>query len=178
MAAWYLPRLLGLTLSLMASLACMQPAVAQVDENALKAAFIYNFAMFTTWKTQPAQGPAFNVCVDHDSPLKTALRELSGKSVDNRPWTVRVMPPVSNASICQILVYRPHNGVLDTEVAAAIHGNSVLLVTDGGQARINRAVITLVLDQNRLHFDVDLKAAEERGVSLSSNLLRLARDVL
>ncbi|PLC53673.1 hypothetical protein CR155_12770 [Pollutimonas nitritireducens] len=176
MIAPCLKGLLSLTLS--AFLGGVQPAFAQVDENALKAAFIYNFAMFTTWKAHPSEGPVFNVCVGDDSPLRSALGELSGRPVDNRSWTVRTMPPVSNASICQIVVYDPQNGGLANEIAAAVYGNSVLLVTDGGEARKNHAVITLTLEKDLLHFDVDLGAAKERGVSLSSNLLRLARSVL
>lgn len=174
----YLTRLSVLALSFLLGMGGMQPANAQVDENALKAAFIYNFAMFTTWQARPSEERAFNVCVDHDSPLKPALRELSGKSVDNRSWTVRMMPPIANASICQVVVYQSHDHGLAGELAAAVRGRSVLLVTDGGVAKENGAVITLVLEHNRLHFDVDLGAAKERGVSLSSNLLRLARTVL
>src|SRR5438067_5051227 len=63
-------------------------AAAQVQESALKAAFIYNFAIFTSWPDHAAAGP-FIVCVDAGTPLAESLRQLEGKRVDDRRWKVK-----------------------------------------------------------------------------------------
>ena len=61
-------------------------AVAQdVTEPALKAAFIYNFARFTTWPADAPPGDSFVICVLND----TAVAEALLHAVDCRSLTER-----------------------------------------------------------------------------------------
>lgn len=155
-----------------AALLCLAGgAVAQVSEADLKAAFAYNFASFTVWPPDSvAAGDRLYFCVPATSPLRAALVELIGKPVNGHPLDVLVLP--ADAAIdrrCRVVV------------AAAIPPlpslDGVLTIADGGQIGENGAIITLGRDGLHLYFDIDDGAARRAHLTLSSQLLRLARTV-
>jgi hypothetical protein len=145
-------------------------ARSQVDADTLKAAFIYNFAVYTTWPT-PARDPAtLTLCVDGTSALSPALRMLAGKVVQHRSLAVRETVPSEDAGECDILIVAPATPV------PAPPARGLLTVCDCGDARgVSAAMIALVREGDRLRFDVDRRRASAAGLSLSSKLLRLAR---
>ena len=146
-------------------------ARSQVDADTLKAAFIYNFAVYTTWP-MPARDPATLIlCVDGPSALSPALRMLAGKVVHHRPLAVReTVPAGADAGECDILIVGPATPV------PAPPARGLLTVCDCGDARgASAAMIALVREGDRLRFDVDRQQAAAAGLSLSSKLLRLAR---
>ena len=162
-------------LGLVAADACF----AQVREVELKAAYIYNFAMFTTWPDGAgARGPLL-VCANPVSALWPSLQSLSGKSVNGRTWTVvdasgatgAAGAPGAKGARCDILVL-PRTA----ERPAPLAG--MLVVRDGpvnGQRQ--DASITLIDDDEHVRFDVDTQEAAKSGLRFSSRLLRLARNV-
>lgn len=140
---------------------------AQVDGMDLKAAYIFNFAMFTTWPDAAGKGPLF-VCASPENPLWPALSALNGKPVNGRPWTVtEIARP--KAARCDIAV------LARTMERPATLAAGVLVVRDGAGSK---AAITLVEDDEHIRFDVDTQEAARSGLRLSSHLLRLARNVL
>lgn len=147
-------------------------ARAQVDAETLKAAFIYNFAIYTTWPPPPRDVVAITLCVDRTSTLVRALRELAGKRVQQRTLTVREVDataaPLAGCDILITTAARPGP-------APAERGLLTVCDCDGLPASTG-SMIALVREGDRLRFDVDRQAAEAAGLSLSSKLLRLARN--
>lgn len=166
------PRLQSFLLALIAaSLGCCGIAHAQVDENTLKAAFVYNFALYTTWPMPLRDATALTVCVRRSSALAPTLRALAGKPVQERALMVREIDDTDKANIgCDVQVA----GAPDTDRMP--HALGVLTICDCNEDHDARgAVVLLVREGTRLRFDVDLGAASASGLSLSSKLLRLAR---
>src|ERR1041384_1198484 len=81
----------------LASLVAASDACAQdVTEPALKAAFIYNFARFTTWPADAAPTDSFVICVLGDIAVSDALEHaVVGKKLFDRPITVSRVAPTS-----------------------------------------------------------------------------------
>ena len=140
---------------------------AQVDGKDLKAAYIFNFAMFTTWPDAGAKGPLF-VCASPENPLWPGLSALNGKPVNGRPWTVTELAH-PKAARCDIAV------LARTMERPAALATGVLVVRDGAGGK---AAITLVEDDEHIRFDIDTQEAAKSGLRFSSHLLRLARNVL
>ncbi|WP_075793195.1 YfiR family protein [Massilia putida] len=140
---------------------------AQVDGADLKSAYIFNFAMFTTWPDANTKAPLV-VCASPDNPLWPGLHALSGKPVNGRPWTVTELAH-PKAPRCDIAVL-----ARTTERPAALT-TGVLVVRDGAGSK---AAITLVEDDEHIRFDIDTQEAARSGLRFSSHLLRLARNVL
>jgi hypothetical protein len=140
---------------------------AQVDGTDLKSAYIFNFALFTTWPDANAKAPLV-VCASPDNPLWPGLHALSGKPVNGRPWTVTELAH-PRAPHCDIAVL-----ARAAERPAALT-TGVLVVRDGAGSK---AAITLVEDDEHIRFDIDTQEAARCGLRFSSHLLRLARNVL
>jgi hypothetical protein len=142
---------------------------AQVDGTDLKAVYIFNFAMFTTWPDASANAKApLVVCASPDNPLWPGLHALSGKPVNGRPWTVTELAH-PKAPHCDIAV------LARTAERPALPATGLLVVRDGAGSK---AAITLVEDDEHIRFDIDTQEAARNGLRFSSHLLRLARNVL
>ena len=140
---------------------------AQIDGTDLKAAYIFNFAMFTTWPDANAKAPLV-VCASPDNPLWPGLHALSGKAVNGRTWTVTELAH-PKAPHCDIAV------LARTAERPALPATGMLVVRDGAGGK---AAITLVEDDEHIRFDIDTQEAAKSGLRFSSHLLRLARNVL
>jgi hypothetical protein len=144
---------------------------AQVAGADMKAAYIFNFAMFTTWPDGGARGPLV-VCANPDGPLWPSLHALNGKQVNGRPWSVTDLAH-PKAAHCDIVV-------LARSAQPGPPAAGVLVVRDGvvRDRDGHGAAITLVEDDEHIRFDIDTQEAARCGLRFSSRLLRLARNVL
>jgi hypothetical protein len=140
-------------------------AHAQVDEATLKAAFVYNFALYTSWPGEPR---ALTLCIAGTSSLAPALHALEGKPVQSRELVVRDLETSASSTGCNILV-------LDAEAPASQEPGVLTICDCADHEGVRGTVIALVREGDRLRFDVDLGAANASKLSLSSKLLRLAR---
>jgi YfiR/HmsC-like len=145
----------------------------QVQDVALKAAFIYNFALFTNWPQSSSGSTSFNVCVVRGSPMWDNLQKLSGKLIGGRPWTVHAVPSGGRKTDCDLAVLSDAS-----EPFTPASPSATLVVRDGGIAGKDGAAITLIIEDNRIHFDIDTVEAQRNGLRFSSKLLSLARNVL
>lgn len=173
-------RLLRMVRAPWAALCCallLASAPVRADDaeaEALKTAFLYNFAQFVTWPTQPQQD--FNLCIRSPQPLNSA-DTLTGKTVGKaRIRVLRALPDRALAS-CHLL----YLGMTEAEeidfIRAKLGRSPVLTVGDGPGAIQRGVMINLVLDGNRIRFDVNKEAADRAGLQISASLLRLARKV-
>ncbi|KJJ99775.1 membrane protein [Burkholderiaceae bacterium 26] len=179
-AQWRRPRRLYAVLgAVLAGAAWMGTTHAQMQasEVQVKAAFIYNFALFTNWPADVMQADApMVVCVTAQHPLQAALEKLTGKPVRGHRLEIRKINDGTVAG-CHVLVFdtRAQNGVrLDP-------GTPVLTVSDSPKnervAGNPEPMIALTLHDDRVVFDIDAVAARQAHLQLSSQLLRLARTV-
>jgi hypothetical protein len=165
------------TTMLLAALGLLAPAcrlaAVQVREVDLKAAYIYNFAIFTTWPPDAAlQKAPFVVCASAEGPLWPGLQALNGRPVNGRPWTTAELAHPKGGR-CDIAVLPP-----DAERPAPQPPGTLVVRNGAGNGAVNGAAsITLVDDDEHIRFDIDTQEAARNGLRFSSRLLRLARNV-
>lgn len=154
------------------------PAAAQTQslEYAVKAAYLTKFIPFIQWPDATFASPAapITICVLGDDPFGASLdKAASGaKSVD-RPILVRRLNEPDPAA-CQLLFAGGDPAVMSAALDA-MKGRPVVTVTDRDAAP--RGVISFVVAGNRVRFDIDDSLAAEGGLTISSKLLGLARNV-
>ena len=146
------------------------PALALANEAqdaAFKAAMIYNFARFATWPPNRFASPSAPValCVAPGNHLAPALEKLDGQAVGARRLSVRLTASMGPASHVAVLAAGASPAQVD-----AIQRDGALTVSDDGSP----AVVRLVSVGRQTRFEIDTRAARQAGVSLSSQLLRLA----
>ncbi|MEC5163909.1 MULTISPECIES: YfiR family protein [unclassified Janthinobacterium] len=161
---------------------CLQwqaPARAQaVPEYDLKAAFVFNFAVFTDWPGEALPGgAAMTICAYAGNKLLPALGALNDKLVKGHQVSVRTLGGRDGARGCQILILDGQDRERWTQLRKDLAGASVLTVADERGAGDDGVAIALSVENRRIGFDVDLTALRLARLTLSSKLLRLARSV-
>lgn len=152
--------------------------MAAVAEDRLKAAFVYNFILFTDWPADAlGEGAPLNLCVNADSALRPALADLGGKLVKGRRILVQPFAVPGAVRNCQVVFLDSLDRDHWPRISKNLGSASVLTISDDDDIGHSGAVIALDLVDNRIAFDIDLKSARQARLVLSSKLLRLARTV-
>jgi hypothetical protein len=154
--------------------------LAQVTEAELKAAFLFNFTKFVEWPAQSlATTPgSLNVCLfgPRDA-FFDAIHELNGKPVKSRNLSVRAVGRGEAPRNCQVLVMAESEADQFETVLKRLNGAPVLTVNGAGHFLDAGGIIGFAMEGDKLRFDINLTAAQRGNLELSSNLLRLARQV-
>jgi hypothetical protein len=166
-------------LTLLVSLMVAGPALAaDRSEHEVMAAYLYNFAKFVQWPPPSSEQPV-DICVLGVSPFGGELdRALDGKQVNGRPLSARLARNLDEASRCEIVfIASSERGRLD-EVLAHFSGRPVLTVSDISTFAERGGMIGLRMDNKRVRFDVNMQAARGADLKLSSQLLKVAKQVI
>ena len=147
-------------------------------ENDVKAAFLYNFTKFIEWPPPPQPATPFRVCALADGAFAASLdRTIADESVRGRPL-VRVQPrSVDDARNCALLYVGPGYLQQAAPFLAAIRDLPVLTVGEGAQFIKQGGAIGFFLENNRVRFDISIRAVQRSGLKASSQLMRVARTV-
>jgi hypothetical protein len=173
-AANFKPTLLLALLLSLASIAYAQAAA----EYEVKAAFLYNFARFVEWPSSsfPNAASQFRICILGQDPFGSALQEITrDKWVNSHPFNIEDINSLQEARACQILFVSSSEQKKTQQILAGLRGSSVLTVGDNQGFAERGGMIDFILEDDRVHFEVNVKAAEQAGLKISSKLLGVAK---
>jgi hypothetical protein len=157
------------------------------SEYLIKAGFIYNFANLVQWPAssfaQP-DSPIVIVILGEDHFGSTLDHVLDGKKVNSRPFVIkraksiaelqRVLGPQKD---CQILYVSSSEMPRLGDAIQMLKGAPVLTIGETAGFAKNGGIINLVLEDNKVRFEVNVRAAKDADLNISSRLLALARIV-
>jgi hypothetical protein len=148
----------------------------QEYENQVKATFIYNFSRFIEWPvgTFTRGRSSLAVCVLGISPFGGALDSIKGKDVQGRKIEIEHLTSSSQLGACQILFISSSEREHLKEILESAKHSRVLTISEMSQFAQDGGVVALAMRKDRIHFSVNLDAANETGVKISSTVLRLA----
>ena len=152
---------------------------APPSESELKAAFIYNFAKFAEWPPGSFSSPSapIHLCVLGNNALRAELQTIvADKSIASRPLQARSVDRFEIKD-CHVLFVGLSDSYRLRQALQAAQGASVLTIGDNARFLDQGGMINFILDQNRIRFEVNLKAAQAAHLQLSSKLLSLAKTV-
>lgn len=145
-------------------------------EPAIKAVYLFKFAPFVQWPeaARASSADPFLVCIVGADPFGPLLdRAVAGQRVGRRPIAVRRFETVQKSAGCRIM-YLAGSPAQVAEAVRAVRGAPVLTIAEGeGEG----AVIGFVVREQRVRFVVDIHAAADNNLKISSKLLSLALDV-
>ncbi len=147
----------------------------EVPEYRLKAAFLYNFVLFTDW---PADiGSTLNLCVYGKDRFGPEIDGLEGKAVGDRQIAIHRMTGIESLVTCQIVFIADAASGGLPRVLDSLRGATVLTVADSPGAVEKGVALNLSFRGDRISFEANAAAARAAHLSLSSKLLRLATEV-
>ncbi len=147
-------------------------------EQQLKAVFVFNFTHFVTWPPGSFSTPTepFVIGVLGADTFTAQLQEaVHNEHLDTHPLEVRQFRTIDDISDCKILyIESSWNGSLD-QVLAGIAHTGMLTVSDLDGAARRGVTIELARQDNRIRLVINTDSAHSAGLTINSNLLRLAR---
>ena len=153
-------------------------AQAKPTEYQVKAAYLYNFGKFVTWPPAQSDVANFGVCVLGKDPFGADLDGvLSNATIGNKKAVAKRITDTSAAEGCHIVfISSSESGQLD-RILPALNKLHVLTVSDMPRFVEHNGMVQFVMDSGRVRFEVNLAAAENSGLTLSSQLLKVASNV-
>lgn len=154
-------------------------AAPTVSESELKAAYLYNFALFTTWPADKLaeDGSAMVFCVIGQDPLAASMGGLQSRKIRDRRIVVKQVVAPEEGRGCHVLYLGAGGFEAMPAMLEAVRDSGTLTVTDTLDPLRREMVINMLVENGRLAFDVNLSSARRAGLILSSKLLNLARSV-
>ncbi|HEX5229385.1 MAG TPA: YfiR family protein [Bryobacteraceae bacterium] len=151
-----------------------------VEEYRLKAAFISKFAGFVDWPPQVWKNAAdpIVICVLGENPFGSALDQaISGRTAHDHKLAVRYAANPKQCAACQIVFISSSERNHFRSVLKGIPPSGVLTVSDADNFTDDGGMIDLPLESDRVRIVINIDAAEQAGLHISSKLLSLARIV-
>lgn len=153
---------------------------AGVAEYEVKAIFLYDFARFVDWPPGSLANDhsPILVCIVGSDPFGSALDStVRGQRIDHREIAIRHTNNVDDLKTCHIAflsraVSKDLPGVLES-----LKGSSTLLVGDGQGFAERGGTIQLYIEDSSVHFPINIDAVQRAHLSISSNVLALAKIV-
>lgn len=148
------------------------------NEYQVKAAYLYDFSRFIEWPVRPAveSGEPFAICVLGKDPFGSILDvTVSGQGTGTQ--VARRVTKPQDALACQIVFVGDSEEDHLKEILAALGKASVLTVSDIPRFSERGGMIGFVLKGDRVRFEVNLTNAVNAGLTVSSDLLKVALTV-
>jgi hypothetical protein len=163
----------------------MTPAAAaqsrvRATEDEVKAEYLFKFNDYIQWPAAAVEKSAtFAICVVADELFtRTVADVLHDRKVREKPIALRRPETASAARQCHVLYISRAELARSDWLLEVLEVQPVLLVSDAPDFLERGGTIALVLENNRIRFDVSLPTARRSGLNIDSRLLRSARRVI
>lgn len=168
---------------LVLSAATLSPGVFGAElvarEPEVKAAYIFNFGLFTDWPTNKfssTNSPTI-IGVLGDPAIAGELEKIARKAtIHGRKLIVRRLTANDNPDDCHIIFISRNTDF--GPILAKIATNGVLTIGDNDNFAKRGGMINFVLVGETVKFDVNHDVASHAGLTLSSKLLGVAHSVI
>jgi len=180
----FISRLRGSSLGIAGSISLLCAIAAQAQsapEYQVKAAFLFNFAKFVEWPSNkfPSADAPLQICIFGQGPFGVDFeRVIAGKSVSGHTLQISYPTNTTEARTCHILFIPSTQKKKMQQILDSLKGASVLTVADTEGFAQMGGDVNFVLDDDRVRFEINLKATDAEHLKLSAKLLAVAKTVI
>jgi len=153
---------------------------AALSEYLIKAGFTYNFAKLVQWPDRafPQPDSAIVIGIVGTDPFGNTLRDvLTGKNVNGRSFAVRHFKVGAELKDCNILFVSASETPHLDEIFRAVRGLPILTIGETPSFARRGGIINFVIEEDKVRFEVNVEAARQADITISSRLLTLAKIV-
>jgi hypothetical protein len=151
------------------------------SEYLIKAGFIYNFAKFVEWPTAAFSQPDSPIVIGvlGTDPFGNVLdRIVEDKKIGPRGFVVKRLKwgkDLKDLKDCKIVFVSASERAHIDEILQSVKGLPILTVGETPGFAERGGVIRFTLEDNRVRFEVNVDAAHQADLNISSRLLTLAK---
>jgi hypothetical protein len=149
------------------------PQQSDQEEYNLKAAFIYRFTDYVDWGTINDEN--FTIEILGESAITAPLKEIvKDKKIKNKSVDVKEYHDINDIGQCEVLfISKTYSGSIES-VLSKIGDKAVLIITEQKGDAEKGTHINFLISENKLRFEINLKAITKTGLHISSQLLQHA----
>ncbi|MBI5186693.1 MAG: YfiR family protein [Nitrospinae bacterium] len=161
------------------ALAEPNPEAIYAEEYKIKAGFLYYFAKFVEWPPGVFDNTKDKVVLGvlGKDPFSGALESLEGQAVMGKKIAIKRFHDVEELDACHVLFISSSEKDSLPQILRALKKSKILTVGDSEGFTRQGGTIGFITEGKQVHFEINLKAAEEAGLVLSARLLSLARNI-
>jgi hypothetical protein len=167
-------------LSLVCQVRAQNADSSDSSEYLIKAGFIYNFAKLVDWPASSFAQPdsPIVIAILGTDPFGTIIdRTVGGKKIGSHPFVVKRLKGGADFRDCQILFVSSSEYAHMDEILRAARGLPILTIGETPGFANHGGIINLTLEDDKVRFEVNVDAAKQANLNISSRLLALARIV-
>lgn len=149
---------------------------SQLKEYHIKAAFLYNFANFVEWPPNAFSDDVAPIVlgVVGNNQLVEILNAASLKPIRGRIILAKGFESMENLESCHILFVDQSEKDNLQQILNKIKSKSILTVSDMPGFAQRGGIIDFIEIDNQIRFEINLQAARQTNLIISSKLLNLA----
>lgn len=150
------------------------------DEYRVKAAFLFHFAQLVRWPPNaPSDSPdSFLLCTVGDDPFHGDLESMMvGKQIGSRMIHIR---HIQNEPLkeCTMLFIGQNEDSHLKDLLASLQNAPILTVGEADDFLDTGGMIQFLMEGNKIRFSINRRAAEQANLTISSQMLLLAKRVI
>jgi hypothetical protein len=146
-------------------------------EYEIKAAYLYNFINYIDWpaNTLPPAGGTITIGIVGENPFGPAINPLKGKQIKGRTLAVKQVATAKDLESCQIVFVSASEKARLPEIFGQLKESKALTVSEMDGFATQGGIINFISERNKVRFEINPDAAHRMGLTISSELLKLAR---
>jgi len=145
-------------------------------QDLIRAAMVYNFCKFIQW---PAEDKSSHLVlgVMSDGFEVPDFSSIDGKSVKNLPLEVRTVSSRHDLAGCNLLFIAKGQPMPLQDAFAESRNESILTISEIDGFCAKGGIIQMVPRRGKMRFFINRQAADDAGLTVSSQLLKMAKIV-
>ncbi len=154
-------------------------------EYAIKAAYLQNFINYIEWPADalPPVGGTITIGIVGENPFGLVtdpqtgklIDPLNGKHVKGRTLAVRQVATPSDLEQCQVVFVCTSEKARLAEIVGQLKSARALTVSEVDGFAAQGGIINFISERNKVRFEINPEAARRIGLTISSELLKLAK---
>ncbi len=150
------------------------------SEYVIKAGFIYNFAKFVEWPSGSFSRPNAPIVIGvlgNDRFADVLEKIVSDKKIDVRGFVVKRLKWGKDVKDCNILFIAAPEKAHADDLVQLTKGTAILTIGETPGFAKRGGIINFTIEDSKVRFEVNVDAAKQADLNISSRLLSLARIV-
>ena len=151
---------------------------SDTSEYLIEAGYIYNFAKLVEWPSSAAVQKSQQIVIGvlgNEGFASVLQRVVDGKKIDGRPFLIkRLKSREFKECGCHILFVSAAESVRPDDIIQFQSAASVLTISESPDFARRGGIVAFVLEDSKVRFAVNVDAAAQASLTISSRLLALA----
>lgn len=167
--------LILISLSVTITIPGVQGQSSVPTEYEVKAVFLYNFTQFMELPpTVMENRDTLKICILGKDPFGPALQIFNGEIVHNKKLLINLINNEENAYGCNFIYISDSEKRQIRRIMEKLSAMSVVTISDMEGFARSGGIIKFIIKNNKVHFMINLDAADRSGIKIRSRLLQIS----